>query len=314
MHCLGMAGVGILQGKRFIVDHTGQVWDPYDERFLVAIGDRDPDYDIVRYAVRHLGYVEVDLRDQGEPGSPPDGATTLRFRELTASPRALAEASRLLASLPERTVIITRESDRWETLSFAGPAQAFEWLEARQLLRHSIGSFRDVAIVPRDVRLLAERRLTAKVEQTDDKLALMFKKWRMTGGEFREDIPEFLVRCDLLDRSVIAQEGDDGQIVCEYIGADLNMYGDRDTAWQFEIIGRPVADQPDRNYGLYVEQTFREALQRNVPAFDHVDAVIRGADQAHRSRYDRLVLPWRGKSGQRVVTTLSYKTANDISA
>lgn len=301
---------------RFVIDQNGQVWDPYDERFLAALGDRDPDYDIVRYAVRHLGYVEVDLRGGGEPGASPSGAATLRFRELTASPKALAEASRLLTEAPDRAVEIAREADKWETFSFVNSEAALAWLESGQLLRHAVTPFRDVAIIPRDLRLLAERRLSVKLEQSDDKLALMFKKWRMSSGEFRNDIPEFLVRCGLLDRSVIAQESGDRELICEHLGIELNMYDGESTDrhWQFEIIGKPVSSQPDANYGRYAEATYRETLERNAPAFDHVDALIRTANAAHRSRYDRLLLPWRGTSGQRVVTALSYKTAPDITA
>jgi hypothetical protein len=292
---------------RFVIDQNGQVWDPYDERFLAALGDRDPDYDIVRYAVRHLGYVDVDLAPAG--GQPP----TVRYRELTVTPQALSATTQLLSQLSDVPVVIVRETDAWHSQIFPNPGAAQQWIEASLAGGQVAATLRDIQVMPQNLRALGERPLDQRLEQAEDRLALLYKKWRLTGGAFREDLPEFLIRCDLLDRTAIAGESSDQQLCWEHIGHGLNMYGDQNSDWNFELIGRPISEQPDPNYAVYVERTFRDVLEKASPSYDHVDAVIRNNQGSHRTRYNRLILPWQTSGGKGVLTTLSYKVAPDLS-
>ena len=49
----------------------------------------------------------------------------------------------------------------------------------------------------------------------DDRLALLFKKWRITSRRFSYDVAQFMVNFGLFDRATLARPGDEGTIVLE---------------------------------------------------------------------------------------------------
>jgi hypothetical protein len=289
---------------RYIIGSTGEVWDPYGQRILAVMGDPEPDYDVVSYAVKNLGFVEVSTAEDGRE-------TTIRFRWLAVTDRALATTERVLAGLAAgSSVQFVVEEHVWQTYSFAEPQDALAWLQEARSSRDAVS--RDVTVVARDLDGLSNRRLSNRLETSDDMLALLFKKWRMSGQTFTPDVANFIVRFGLIDRAVLARKTDHA-ILFEHIGSRLNVYDGTRDGWQFQWIGRPVSEQPDPNFGRYTEEKFRDVLDKHEPAFDHVDAVIRNRQGSHRSRYDRLILPWKSDIGAPVVTTLSYKTDPDVS-
>ncbi len=289
---------------RYLVDSAGRVWDPYDHGLLQELGDPDPDYDIIEYAVRNLGFVSVDAQGAGE------FAALIRFRRLCLTDTALSVTRRLIATLPNGPIKIMCETEQWEEFSFPDADAALSWLSSGSPTL--AGTFRDITTLPRGLSSLSERRLNS-LDQHEDLFALLFKKWRMTSGVFTPDFAQFMVRFGILDRAVIAAESQ-SSLVFQHIGLNINLYaGHQEEGWNFRMAGQPVSAQPDPNVAKYTELAFRNSLDKNEPAFDHVDAVIRDTEGARRHRYDRLLLPWRSNEGEvRMVTTLSYKTDPDL--
>src|SRR5258708_6398789 len=282
---------------QYLIDGAGRVWDPYDSDLLAELGEVDPDFDLIDYCVRNLGMVYIVTENE---------LTRVRFRWVGVSSVALRAADDILLTLPQSAIRIACEEAQWTERQFADAPTALAWLVNEQ---QSAFQYSDVATSSRDLNYLSNRRLSS-LSENDDKLALLFKKWRIAGRKFSPDVALFLTQFGLLDRAVLARQTEAKSIVWEHIGTHLNMYGTAD--WQHMLVGRPVTDQPDRNYGKYTATVFRSALEADEPRFDHVDAVIRErSGVAHRSRYDRLVLPWRSQFNEKIVTTLSYKTQPD---
>lgn len=290
---------------RYLIDSNGRVWDPFDQRLLAELGDPDPDYDLVSYAVRNLGFVEVSLTETDGLAS-----TTVRYRQLAVTAKALAAAAELISQLPPGEVKVISGEERWTERRFDEPATAFTWFQEESASAPVVG-FKNIAVVPQDLGRLSNRRLQG-LDQNDDRLALLFKKWRITSRRFSYDVAQFMVNFGLFDRATLARPAEEGTIVWHHLGDKLNMYERDDKAWHLDLVGRPVAQQRDENYGAFVQTAFQRAIVSGEPRLDHVDAVIRNQRGSHRSRYDRLILPWTSDHGGSVITTLSYKTDPDL--
>lgn len=289
---------------RYLIDSQGRVWDPFDDHLLVNIGDPDPDYDLISYGVRNLGFIDI-LVESGQ-----DAVTTVRMRELAVTTAALFAASELIARVAVGPVTIISGAEQWSERQFDRPSAAVAWLREQSTAEVLTTGFSDIAVIPEDLGRLSNRRLNA-IEQDDDRLALLFKKWRISSGKFSYDTTQFMVNFGLLDRATLAQSFD-GVLVWKHVGQNLNLYERDDKAWHLSLVGRPVDQQNDRNYGAFIQSSFEQSIARSQPRLDHVDAVIRNRRGAHRSRYNRLILPWEADDGSKMISTLSYKTDQDL--
>jgi len=290
----------MVNAMRLIVDSDGSVWSAYDEKLVERWGYPDPDFDLPSFAIRNLGAIDIRVEEQ---------EVTISFRWLTVKSDALISASQVLSQLPPRAVIVRCETSSWTDHSFADPESAIEWINANRALWLGANA-RSVVTSPRKLTALSDRSLS-RIEDSDDRLALMFKKWRMSQGRFSDEIPAFLVRFGLLDRTAVARDSTPGDLVWEHFGTRITLYNRTNPDWSYFVAGRPVADQPDQEYGRYASGIFRDILDRRQPTFDHIDAVVRDGSEAARFRYDRLLLPWESSNDTRIITSLSFKTDPD---
>jgi hypothetical protein len=282
---------------RYLIDRHGRLWDPYDEQLLVLLGDPDPDYDILAYAVRNLGAIDVEVEA---------GRATLRLRRLTVTRLALEAVTDVLIRLPLSGVIIHCENEQRTEKSFASAPEAVAWIESNGVLTPGGGS-QNLVATPRRIDALSERRLS-KLDAPEDRLALIFKKWRMSQGKFNSDTGAFLIRFGLLDRtSVVSEAPDSRELIIEHAATSFVCYDNYDKSWNFLAQGKRLADQPDPNFGRWINDTYRNVLQQREPRFESVDAVVQpqGAEP-YRFRYNRLLLPWQNERGMNVLTGTSY--------
>lgn len=294
-----MTDFPISGSMRLIIDSDGSVCSAYDDKLLDRWGYPDPDFDLPSFAVRNLGAIDVQV----DPGQ-----TNVTFRWLTVKPDALDSLIELLGRLPSRPVLVCAEAETWVETPFTTTHEAAEWIGAhRSLARASKSS--NVITTPRHIRALGERPLS-RIDEDEDRLALIFKKWRLSRGKFDGDTASFLVRFGLFDRTVVASEShNDGALIFEHSGAAFTLYDKFDKAWNLQAPGARLIDQPDPEYGRWIDRTYREILDRGEPCFESVDALIQArAAEPNHSCYDRIVLPWCSTEGTRIVTGTSYQT------
>jgi|GEM_PF-1473947 len=280
-----------------IIDSDGSTFSAYDETLVARWGYPDPDFDLRSFAVRNLGAIDVLVEAE---------QVTLTFRWLMVRPVALDSLIELLGRLPSRPVLVRTEAGTWIEQSLPTPEEAAEWVTAnRALARGSVA--RNMITTPRHLRALSDRSLS-KIDDVEDRLSLMFKKWRLSHGLFNADIASFLVRFGMFDRTVIvAKSHNDNSLLFEHVGSAFALYENSDSAWNFRAQGMPVVDQPDPDFGRWIDDTYRGVLDGQKPRFDYVDTVIqaRGANP-YRFCYDRLLLPWQSADGTMVLTGTSY--------
>ena len=289
--------------SRFLIDNKGDVIPAFDGQLTEKFGYPLPDFDLPSYAVRNLGAIDVEIDESH---------AIVRFRWLTVSQDALEACARLLLDLSAHDIAVHCEADRWTEQHFATAEDAVAWLGDSQSVALGASHRRATphfVIQRQNLKTIADRPLN-RLEQAEDRFSLFFKKWRISQGNFSNDVTEAFVRFGVIDRAVIASERPDGKLVFEHIGARITIYNRADDAWTFRLSGRPVVEQFDKEYGRHVEGVFRDALELRQPQFDHIDAVIQDGQGAMRFRYNRLLLPWQN-GDQRLLTTLSFKTDPD---
>ena len=287
--------------KRYLIDHKGKVWSEPASGLGEALGYPDPDFDIWGYAIRNLGAVEIAVGDDD---------TTVTMRTATAHAEAIRVAGQVLPGLGEQPVRLRYEIGTWIEETCEDPHQAIGRMTSA--LADAAHQPRRVAFVSKMRRLttLSESRLN-KIETADERFSLLFKKWRMSQALFDPEMANFLVRFALIDRTAVVGESTSGDLVFEHAGYGFKAYESYDKAWALHAQGMRIADQPDPDYGHWIDRTYRNVLNEAQPRFEYVDAVIQARSaEPYRSRYDRLILPWRDHSGGRMLTGTSYQTSH----
>lgn len=286
--------------RRHLIDHHGNVWTDPAPGLGDALGYPDPDFDLWNYAIRNLGAVEIVIGDD---------EAVVSLRTATAKPMAVKATEQFLATLGPMQVRLRYEIGAWIEESCNDPLQAAKQLTLALTDASRVSSRVAFAAKTRRLEMLSDMRLN-QIETPEDKLSLLFKKWRLSQGSFTPETASFLVRFGLLDRTAVIGEADNGELTFEHSGAAFRAYEQVDENWNFRAKGVRLSDQPDPDYGRWVDRTYRGVLNEIQPRFEYVDAVIQARQgEPYRSRYDRLLLPWHTPAGKRLVTGTSYQSA-----
>lgn len=263
-----------------MVDNEGESWHAGSPEFLKKLGDDHPDYDAVDYAVRNLGYIA--LRRHAD-------SVRITCRPEFVNPVGLVGLLYVLVDLRPRRVALTLFSGTWHTEIVTSVDDAMARIEA--LSHRSRAGFSKESL---DFSTIDQsRRLRFHV---------LLGAWRECGG-FIETLPtSALARADALDRSLTVKLATDGRMSIAECGPGFTLYG---PGWHDTAVGRPFDDQPDQRYASWVQSDYRRAVASFEPQFDFVDATVVAPDRTRRLVYERLVLPWCGKGGERLASSFS---------
>ncbi len=72
-----------------------------------------------------------------------------------------------------------------------------------------------------------------------------------------------------------------------------------------KVIGAPIEDQLDAEYGIWLVQQYNVVVESGRPALDYVTAQIKADSVQGSSRYERLLLPWWTNDHKVIVTCAS---------
>jgi hypothetical protein len=86
----------------------------------------------------------------------------------------------------------------------------------------------------------------------------------------------------------------DGRLTITDVGSGFEIYGE---TWRRNAPGLPMEEQPDYNYGQWVQGLYRRVLETRLPRLDEVNATIRRPDMndSIHCHYQRLILPFTCK-------------------
>ncbi len=276
-----------------LIDDQGNCWPSGSRELFSQLGNADPDFDMASYAVRNLGFIEVE----GTPDS-----IHLRLRPGAVDPKALAALFYLLSDTTPRRLVLGYFIDEWGYEICPGSEKMFARIE--ELVREAANRR------PNNAYLSLRKDPAALVESRDTHLSFLFAKWRATFGTFHDGTMEDLATLGLLDRTIILDHyGASDILIIKNWGKGLRFFG---SDWTTKAPGHSMENQPDRDYATWVARGYREAARVRGPVFEQIDAVIRSKDSdPSRREYERLILPWRTPRGDTIITGCSALIRKD---
>jgi hypothetical protein len=287
----------VITGSDLIVDDNGRIWRTGSRALLDSLHVAEPESDLTRYLIRNLGFVRIRTTRSGV-------RITLRPRFLTkAALEAIVfqmvtlEHERFvieIADIPNRVEIIPGVEDAAARLadlaSVAGNITREDFYREEMSLH----------------RLRGTPRLSPLVG--------LLQRWRRGRGNLRTDLATEFGDPALLGRAIVMKMTGDAGGVIEYVGDGFTW---ADDSWRHAMVGNDANGQPDPRYGQKFWAGYLETQRTQSPRLEFIEAVIRVPGYpARRSRYERLLLPWRRGGNQFVsvvsVLRTSFTTASDV--
>ena len=274
---------------------------PDSEEFHAALADPDPDYDAVGFAVRNLGFVKFQVLDRL--------VTEIELCPRNVDLRALLAVERLLLEAGTNLFRIRWLAEEWHS-------------EISASAKHTLARLRELC-APSFEPVMTER---FHVEARDPKtlfdtqlgretpLGHMAMKWRVAFGNFDPLVMGVAARNGLLPRLVVLgfERGDDTRPILRFMGGEQRWGGDN---YRVEGVGQPVEQMPDREYGAWVSEFYKNVAQSGQPRYDIITADMEYHAEAgtpHRiTRYERLLLPWRTPEGSLITSSIRLLPEGD---
>ncbi|MGA8402916.1 MAG: hypothetical protein WB697_23715 [Stellaceae bacterium] len=278
-----------MQQLMMLVTAEGKWVLPDSEGFLAALGDPEPDYDAVGFAVRNLGFVKFQTLDRL--------VTEIELCPRNVDLRALLAVERLLCEVGTNLFRIRWLSDQWNS-------------EISASAKHTIARLRELC-APAFKPAMSER---FRVEQREfssifrgeaTPLRAMAQKWRVSFGNFDPNVLNIAMQNQLLSRMmIIGIKPRDKEPEWRFIGDEHHWL---DSSYRFSGVGQKVGEMPDKEYGGWVREFYKAVADSDQPRYDTVTAEMQyTADPGQPRRlvrYDRLLLPWKTPSDELFVTS-----------
>jgi hypothetical protein len=276
-------------GQDILIDDNGECWETGSHQLYVNLRCDRRDFDLANYAIRNLGFVRV--RCLG-----PNLRITLRPDFLT---RPAFETLAWKMSTRERTRFVVEVADE------------HSHLEMIPDLEDAVARIADLAAgggaIIRPDFFCEELSLDRLTDHRRGRLNRLIKTWRALRGTMPANRLLPFQQSDLADRVVLVRMQPDQRGVIAHAGRGFTCF---DSSWQERVIGCDLEEQPDPGYGKRVAASYRETHAVERPRLELVDAVIKVPGcPVRRSRYERLLLPWRSDGAMFVSSVSVIRTS-----
>jgi hypothetical protein len=259
--------------QTIILDDHGRAWDARSPALRSFLHCSLPDFDFLTYLVENLGFVAVTKIAPN--------AARIRFRPETVSQTSIAAALYYIADMGiERTVI--SHPDQFVERLFPSLAQTIAYIAEQVAASHQQPS----AFTSRELPLEI-------LANTDEALSSLFAQWIDS-----KQVYDSATLADVLPESLrprfMLVEPVDGRLTITDVGSGFEIYGE---IWRKNARGLPMEEQPDYDYGQWVQGIYRRVQETRLPRLDEVHATIRRPDKndSIHCRYRRLILPFTCK-------------------
>jgi hypothetical protein len=247
--------------------------------------------DLAEYAVRNLGYVGLRLSGwRAAISARPKAFSPACFRrliEMLVESQVRQVVLRLICNRPDLPIEVYHDVDevvaRLSALSVAAPSAP---LDRPRVILESLSLDR---LAPG----LGTRQST------------LYASWRRRRGVLGRETVSGIAAAPRSDSGLWVRIAGGGRAIVETWPNYITVYPPDAVE---RLLGGDLSDQPDREYAAGTGEGFLRVAHREQPRLELVDAIITPSPNAapRRSRYDRLLLPWRSESGERWVSGLSW--------
>lgn len=286
-----------MQSLTMLVTGDGRWVLPGSSEFLDALGDPDPDYDAVGFAIRNLGFVKFQVHDRI--------VTEVELHPRNVSARAVAAVEKLLSEAGTNLFRIRYLTDDWHSEIFPGADATMARLAELCAPVFAAPSGSGFTVEPRDAALL--------FRDSENPMRPLAQKWRASFGHFDPNVLPLAINQGLLSRfAIIGTQPGVKDPVWRFIGDAHRWLGD---GYQFRGIGEKVENIADKSYGQWVARFFDAVATSAQPRYEVVSANIQYQNEPGRPRrpvhYERLLLPWKTGSGEVFVTSCAKIVSSD---
>lgn len=287
----------MLTGPDLIVDDNGRIWRTGSRALLDSLHVAKPEADLIQYVIRNLGFVRIH--------------TTRSGVRITLRPRFLTKAA--FEAVVFQMVTLEHERFVIEVADAPGIIEIVPGVE------DAAARLADLASVGGNIRRedfhreeISLRRLHGNPRMSP--LAGLLQRWRRSKGNLRADLATEFGDPALLGRATVMRMTGDSRGVIEYCGDGFTW---SEASWRHAMVGHDASGHPDPQYGQNFWAGYLETQRAQAPRLELIEALIRVPGYpARRSRYERLLLPWRRDGGQFVsvvsVLRTSFPTVSDI--
>jgi hypothetical protein len=268
---------------------------PDGEEFLSALGDPNPDYDAVGFAVRNVGFIKFQVLDRL--------VTEIELHPRNVDRDVLLAVERQLRKSGTKLFRIKYLDSEWHSEISASAEHTIARLHELCAPATEPNASERFRVEPQDHALL--------MRDADNPLRLLIQKWRTSFGNFDSSVIGLAFSSNLLPLMVIVGfDKPEAGPIFRFIG-DGHVWAGR--RFQINGIGEKVENIPDREYGHWVSEIQRSVASSGQPRYDVVTADMRLVDEDGRPkstrRYERLLLPWRAPSGEVFITSCARSGA-----
>jgi hypothetical protein len=273
-----------------MIDEAGQIYQTGSTALLRSLHIERRDFDLTQYLIRNMGFVRFRrIRNDARITLYPQFLSRAAYETLGWIMVEQECARHILEHVEDsgRMEIIPGIDDAIARLGDLASAGG-------QVVR---ADFYNEELSLR--RLHSTRRLAP--------LARLMRRWRAHRGSAPVDLDRLFADPTLRGRMIVVRMLNDERGVVEYAGNGFNCF---DSGWQNAVIGRDIWEQPDPQYGHLVAEAYAKTYRSNEPRLEFVEAAIRTPDcPLRRSRYERLLLPWRSRGASFVSAVSVLRTS-----
>jgi len=273
-----------------LINPNGQWLFPGSPEFLEALGDPEPDYDAEGFAVKNLGFIKFSII--GEK------LIEIELHPRNASFAAILAVQHQLQSSSTRLFRIKYFTTEWQSEITASAEQAITRLSQLTAPEFVAQSQERFAIEPRDYSDLAA--------DESNPLRLFAQKWRVSFGAFNSSVTSFAINHDLLPRMlIIGIRPRNPEPVFRFIGEAHSSW--LDARERCQALGEKTVNVPDKDYAGWATEFYHDVARTGQPRYDCIKAVIQRRDRPYRTRYERLLLPWKTSTEEVLVTVCNRR-------
>jgi hypothetical protein len=278
-----------VQSLIMLVTRDGRWVLPDSSEFLEALGDPDPDYDAIGFAVRNLGFVKFQVLDRI--------VTEIDLHPRNVGRQAISAVEKLVNEAGTTLFRVRYLTDDWHSEIFPSARATMDRLNELCAPAFAAPPASGFTVEPRDAALL--------FRDGENPMRPLAQKWRASFAHFDANILPLAMSQGLWTRfAIIGAEPGVKDPVWRFIGDAHRWLGD---GYHFRGIGEKVQDIADKSYGQWVAQYFDAVATSAQPRYEVVTANIQYQNEPGRPRrpvhYERLLLPWKTGSGEVWVTS-----------
>lgn len=280
-----------------LITPDGEWLSPDTPEFAAALGDPDPDYDSVAFAVKNLGFIKFQMIERS--------IIEIEFHPRNVGLAGLLVVQQQLLSSTVRLFRVKYFDTEWHSEISSSAEQTITRLSELCAPVFSPPPNERFQVEPQDLSLL--------FDDEHNPLRPLAQKWRMSFGVFDPTVISLAVTHRLLPRLVIAGiKPHQSDPIWRFIGDGHQWLGKQ---YKFQGLGEKVADIPDKDYGGWVTEFYKSVASSGQPRYDFVLGSVRYEDETDKPvkpvHYERLMLPWRTPSGEVFVTGCTRKFGTD---